>query len=725
MVEIYIKYSDGNYYILDLKNSESINLKTTAKDLNDITKIFSPFTQSFKIPATDKNKILVGFYGNEKIQGNSSRDFDCLIYVGGFIFASGKLSIEEISNEEYSTSFGGTVSGLVDKIGDDTIQDAFDSNIELVWNNNTVRDNLQKITNATLPNGIKYSYGIPFISNIRTFQNTGVVDNISYNQKADIPNANFIKLAEVRPAVTYLTILKSIILKYNLNVICPLFDAPELKELFVFCTAEKFVIPKATFFKLENYLNLIFSNFDIKVDTIAGYVLPNNLQTKWTIELNKSSGIFTVSRNPNTYYDGRNNWGDGFNVNIKINELFSLERTTPEVVVNIRDSVSNTLLNSIKITDSNEIFLFRILDSQLNIKPNFSYYIEILPSNLVTWKSILVNSIQSYRYERQGFLSIRVQRAKYKLSSDNLTLSTNLGGNKINLINLLPKMKTIDFLRSFFKTFNISIIPTGLNDQSMYWLTPSNIKEVNKPYSKRIVTYDNGVLTAKKKANDFNQYVFAHKESKYYEAVYGNGTRFGELVYPSIAPAKPTKFEVKTDYSILKQANVFNNGIILTCFAFEKEGATIEQNGALRFKPVFEEFTLMYLKMKSLGTQTVASEANANSNFQIFSLLEANCVNYTNGKSLTFGNNDSLYLNYYKDFIELLLDGNTYKSEFSLTLPPNEIFLNLANTTQGESNIPVGFRPQNEIIIGEQRYQMVDSQIDLTTGKTKLTLLNL
>jgi len=95
---------------------------------------------------------------------------------------------------------------------------------------------------------------------------------------------------------------------------------------------------------------------------------------------------------------------------------------------------------------------------------------------------------------------------------------------------------------------------------------------------------------------------------------------------------------------------------------------------------------------------------------------------------LAFGaedvNSDSLYINYYDDFIELLLSPNTYSSSFSLILPANEIFLNFANLKQGESNIPTGFRAQNEIIIGEQRYKLVDSSIDLTSGKTKLTLLN-
>ena len=85
MVQIYIKYTDNNYYLLDVEESEVINLRTIVKDLNDITKIFSPFTQSFNIQATDKNKRLLGYVGNEKIQRlNNDGKFDCLIYVSGF-----------------------------------------------------------------------------------------------------------------------------------------------------------------------------------------------------------------------------------------------------------------------------------------------------------------------------------------------------------------------------------------------------------------------------------------------------------------------------------------------------------------------------------------------------------------------------------------------------------------------------------------------------------------
>jgi len=198
------------------------------------------------------------------------------------------------------------------------------------------------------------------------------------------------------------------------------------------------------------------------------------------------------------------------------------------------------------------------------------------------------------------------------------------------------------------------------------------------------------------------------------------------LNYPLAAPDKPTKFEVKTDYSILKSVSIENLGI-MTSFGFSRDTPTVAGNGGNRYKPVFEEFTLFYLRSKGTFPNTLGIEYTATQNETLSTVQEAS-YKASNGKTLTFGavnqDTDTLYFNYYREFIEHLLLTNTYKSEFTLTLPSNEIFLNFANINQGESEIPTGFRIQNEVIIGEQRYKITDSSIDLTTGNTKLTLLN-
>lgn len=749
MVQLYIKYTDNNYYLLDLEESESINYKLTVKDLNDITKIFSPFTQSFNIKATDKNKILCGFVGNEKIlRLNETGEFDAIIYISGFLFQSGKLSFEEseyeyLDQKNFKTNFASNLTSLTDKLGDLTIQQLFQNDplVKTQWNKNVLKDRLQSIKNITLANGINFKWGVPFMSNIRTWgfdpYNLNTVDNIAYKPSKTVEDVNFISLFETRPAVTYMTIMEHLLLKIGTPVICPVFEKPEAKDLFVWCNSENLIVPDTDSYPLINYTPpVVGSRYDTKEDNNA-VNLPSLADVKWQVTGDFVNGVFKIKRNTTTSGE-QGGWGDGFDVNLIFNNLVSLGSSSEtKIKVVLKNATTGNILDSQEITT--EKYTFRVIDTRsLNptmLDSNGEIYLkfEILPVILLDWSRIDFKTIQKFSYTRRVGLSNRTARGTYSHTAANNTISTSLGGNELNLISILPKIKCVDFLKSFFNTFNISVIATGLSDQSMYWLTPSDIQEVNKPYSKRVVDYtpyvDVATLT-KEKANKYNQYVFKHFDSKYYDSVFGDGTRFGSLSYPEVEPAKPTKFEVKTDYSILKQATTFNHpSSAKTCLGFTKDAPTVLDNGGNRYKPVYEEMTLFYLQPKSLGLNTLAVEYTDTSNSQIFSVLEASFKNSFNGKTLSFGaenvvDTDSLYLNYYKSFIELLLNANTYKSEFTLTLPPNEIFLNFANLNQGESNIPTGFRPQNEIIIGEQRYSLQDCTIDLTSGKTKLKQLN-
>ena len=748
MVQIYLKHTDNEFYLLDLEESELINYKLTVKDLTDITKIFSPFTQSFTIKATDKNKILCGFVGNEKIlRANNTGSFDAMIYISGFLFQSGKLTFEETDYEfndqkTFKTIFESNLTSLVDKLGDSTIQELFqdvsgefDPLVKVEWNRKTLRDRMVSLISTPLSNGIPFKWGIPFISNERVwnFDETDltIVDNIAYKESRSVDTLNFINLNEVRPAVTYMTIMKHLLLKIGTPVTCPLFENPELNEAFVWCNAENLVSPDSAAYPISGYNALTYLRDNTKDDP-DGVSLPTI--PKWTITGGDALGVFMVKRNnsiPNS-----NRWGDGFDISLKFNNLEPLEGTETEIKVNLRRMSDNVIINSQDVTT--DTYTWRIIDdglanTMLDNNDELLYQYEILPVTLLNWDSLTASTIQRFRYDSTISFGIRVvTRADFHSTATNNTLSSLLGGNSLNLITALPKIKCIDFLKSFFKTFNISVVSTGLQDQSTYWLTPSNIQEVNKPYSKRIVDYTlyvNPASLPKKKANKYNQYVFSHKDSKYYESVYGDGTRFGELKYPTIAPDKPTKFEVKTDYSIIKQSVTFSHPAnVRTCLGFINEAPTVLDNGANRYKTVYDEFTIFYLKNKSLGLNSLSLEYLPSTNFQLFGILEASFKNYTNGKTFAFGaeslDTDSLYLNYYSDFIELLLRPNTYSSEFTLNLPANEIFLNFANLNQGESNIPTGFRAQNEIIIGEQRYSLVDSAINLITGTSKLTLLN-
>ena len=724
MVQIYIKYTDNNYYLLDIEESEVINLRNIVKDLNDITKIFSPFTQSFNIKATDKNKRLLGYIGNEKIQRlNNDGKFDCLIYVSGFLFQSGKLSFEETNynykqQDKIKTNFASNLTGLSEKLGDLTIQElfqdalgAYDENLLIEWNVNQLASIMQTTGIRNLSNGLQVKYNIPFISNKRVWNTNQNLNNITFNITRNNTTNNSIELDEVRPSINYMAIMQHLLIKIGVPVICPLFTAPELRDLFVLCNSEKLVTPNDRGFLVAPFGNISYSQ------TVGG------VPVRWLLTGGGASGVFKLKRQ----YPDIDRWGVGIDLGFGFVGLTSLQGGETNIKVSLVNAITNTIISSQDITGNACNFIVADNSSQTMLDSNGELFFKFIiqPNTLVRWERIEFRTEQTLNI---GFTA----QVYFNSFCQNTASSSLFGGNKVNLITTLPKIKAKDFLTSFFKMFNIQVINTGLQDGSMYWVTPENINEVNKPYSKRIVNYTNYTdisTIVKKRGNQYNQYIFKHKTSNYYDSLYGDGTRFGELTFPLVPPDKPTKFEIATEYSILKQSQSFiHPSGVRTAFAFNREDITIGSNGGLLYKPVYEEFTLLYVRPVNLGSNRLGLKILENQNYALNVVLEPNFKHPTTGKTLAFGaeglDTNSLYLNYYIDFIELLLKPNTYLSEFEVNLPSNEIFLNFSNLNQGESNIPTGFRPQNEIIIGEQRYQLIESLVNLTTGKSKITVLN-
>jgi len=239
----------------------------------------------------------------------------------------------------------------------------------------------------------------------------------------------------------------------------------------------------------------------------------------------------------------------------------------------------------------------------------------------------------------------------------------------------------------------------------------------------------------KKIANDYNYYNFKHKQGKYkgnVDYLRRKGYEYGQLVYPTIKPTKDlSEFKVETNFTILESVKITGAEDIKTMYGFTNETPAIQPNNALRYKPNTEDFTLFFYNGSVPGNRFGYLSVLSNNTKVIEPLRAVSLVSsvHKSGFSLGFGlietaTNESLYENYYKQQTERLLDPNTLQSTFTLELPPSELVLNYATTNQGESNIPSGFRLQNDIVIGETRYSIIDATIDQTTGKTTLNLLN-
>jgi hypothetical protein len=311
--------------------------------------------------------------------------------------------------------------------------------------------------------------------------------------------------------------------------------------------------------------------------------------------------------------------------------------------------------------------------------------------------------------------------------------------SNIDLYKAIPETKCIDFIKSFFKTFNISVYQNDTTDGRLFFLTPEDLKAENKEYSKKEVDYTPYVWS--KKINkeiptEYNFYNFKHKNTKYKSNIdYKNarGVEFGQLTYPTTPPeSDKEEFIIQTDFSIIPTVPLSGLSELRTSYGFTNDTPTIAPNGALRYTPNLGELTMFFGNTlqnlsKPLGFQVVAVSGQ---------MLVSNITSYIptspvheSGFSLGFGlieqsTVQSLYNSFYKEQTERLLDPNVLESTFMLKLPASELVISKSNDIQGQSNIPNGFRLQNDIIIQENKYSILEATIDKTTGNTTLKLLN-
>ena len=73
-IQLYIKDENDVYQEIELFKDESVTLNQSIQDVQDISKIFTDYSQTFSIPASKiNNKIFKHFY-NYYIQGFDARE---------------------------------------------------------------------------------------------------------------------------------------------------------------------------------------------------------------------------------------------------------------------------------------------------------------------------------------------------------------------------------------------------------------------------------------------------------------------------------------------------------------------------------------------------------------------------------------------------------------------------------------------------------------------------
>jgi len=687
ITEVFVSLDGLNYSKLDLIKDESIPMRYTFKDTQDISKVFSPYSLNFTFDATPNNLNSLGYFGNtDVIKATDLRKLSTKVYVNSILNQTGLLKLEKIvykmgKPSVITASFATNLTNLKDKIGDDTIDGL--GSLVVNWNPATAKNLLSSIQSNNIE-GIPIKYFVPLASTNRVIQynaDGSGLDNVFFNP-ANSPTSNkVLKANELRPAISFSTIVELIKLKYGLQIVSPLENRTEYKDAYIWCMGQNFgsktqskfiILQNATTSNAGFIIDFKSASDSVKVK-LNGTLLLDKILQQITFE---GINYLTASNSECTVRIFR--VGEDFPIKT---EVFSLSQSSETIKI---------FIETVFFDANNEI----------------EYFINLEFTNSISWS----NAILKTRLVRTIFLALEL--------TQNINNFLQMGGSKADLIKSLPEVKVIDFLTSFLKAFNIAILDVNPDDDSLFFFTPEDILA-----NKKEVTYVSDISDVEKSTqDDFNYYIFKHADSNFKSNVdykIGAGLDYGLTAFPDIKPPNAKEFKVETNFTIIPTVTIPGTNAT-TIYGFEGGQPEILETGEARYTPNFGELVLFY----SHGNKPLNALFGVQSSLQSGALATQSISSYiqvlpytTDNKSFAFSvlvqNNiayrDNLFSRYYADIIKRYIDQNVMKQEFTLYLNANEVR---------------DFRLENDIIIGENKFTIVDSTIDITTGKTKLTLLN-
>jgi hypothetical protein len=196
---------------IELFNDEKISITSSIQNVNDISKVFTDYSQSFTIPASDNNnEIFRHWYENALDNGyNQNQRYAGYIEIDTQVFRTGKWQLESASVkgnrvEDYKITFYGNLISLTDRFKEDKLKDIAELNDYTISYTGAVVQN--KIT-TTSDSDILF----PLISSQRVWQyGGGGVNDISQN-------SHHIHHNELFPALKVARIFDAIQTKYGVS----------------------------------------------------------------------------------------------------------------------------------------------------------------------------------------------------------------------------------------------------------------------------------------------------------------------------------------------------------------------------------------------------------------------------------------------------------------------------------------------------------------------------
>ena len=514
-VGLFVKVGDA-YKRLELFTDENIELSSSIQNVQDISKVFSDFTQGFTIPATTYNASIIHYFQESSI--NQIYDyqvmFDAYIEIDTIPFKRGKLQVDKSQIKDgnpycYNVQFFGHLTSLKDTFGELKLSDLDLTPYSFEYNGANVKD---RIINPSLDYDVRF----PLISSERIWSYGDATDN-------DISALiGALSMGELLPAIKVNAIIEAIETRFGIAFNSVFFQSKAFNRLFLYL---KNTSNDAISF---NFDNLIFDSATGETEYRTVDLITSSLNYIFGEVLLFGSLVSTYQ----------------YQTSIKVTAV-----TSPTFNWSVQCLRNNILVNTISGQGTGEFVIFT--EQNVNgLDANLTFRVNSESGNTI--------DIEVINYILVPIFGEATQLDPLTIVCD--SIAPNLD---INLNAICPNIKISDFFSGILNMFNLTINPISA--------TEFEVETLESWYSKGVIknitlntndTYEVGRVKLYKQI-DFryqqSETILNRKFFGFNQAEYGNlrnvfqndGSDFKiELPFENLLQQKFTDINIQVGYSV-------------------------------------------------------------------------------------------------------------------------------------------------------------------------------
>ena len=680
-VGIYIKDAITlEYKRVELFADEKISVNSSIQNVNDISKTFTDYSQTFVIPASKQNnKIFKHWYENSNDSGFSTLvKADAYIELDTIPFRTGKIQLESCTIKDnqpdsYSITFIGALGSLKDKFDGLFLKDLNDTSNDFLYSAAIVK---AKVVTTAASADIMF----PLISSLNYW---------TYGSGYDISTAaEPIRYNQLFPALRLSKVISMIDndTKWNINFSGSFLTDPRFTNAYLWLKNADVFIPsyQEELITFQNTSAITYS--DTQSTTLA--------LNFWKVPPLTSN---VISSNTLTY------GGDDDYYRI-LN--FSITPTVAGIKYKIVLYINN--ISTAIIANYTSIIGTQVASYQEPcwVHPNFDYTFKIVPEATITFNA----SVQLQSRFNKGTFSLPDYHYAYQTISKSANQTVTVSNLQVK--SYFPEIKIEDFLTGIMKMFNLTCYSTDGINYTLDTLENYYATGITRDLTKYIKS-DNINLNRVKSYKKIN---FEYEKS---ESVINtgfsqaNGIEYGTLFLDTTNEGD--EYSIKLPFENLN----FNN-------LSEKlqVGYALKNDAVTKYIP--KPVILYDYNPTALTTLTTAADfyfnlsttAGTSTLHTTYKAFGQEYFDGTNTYSLNFPQqqstltnesvNNSLYDQYYSNYIGNVFNPKARLIKVSGILP---------------TSLLTSLKLNDKILIRDKKYIINTMTTDLTTGEVQFELL--